>query len=529
VHSTWRTLLIVALATIATFATFGASSALAANEIAYRCGPDVCLLDPNNPSAVTNLTDNGETSYDEKPIWSPDGTKVAFVSDFTKSGHGEKNVFVMTAVGTGDEINLATQITPYSSGGKAIDDLAWSPDGSRIAYTRGNNAGDDKVWVVNADGTTTFPLEIGGGGAKRHPSWSPDSSKIAYAVVKNEPQQIYLAPSTGGFGQPLTSGVGHEPNWSPDGSKIAFDGYHSSNFGPVDLHIVDADGGGTPLIVTPSSNTQWTFNAWSPDSGRIAYRSEAPSGTAIYRVMNANGSGDHPLASPGEGDAREASWSPDGSRIVYEGALIGDISARNLYIANADGSGGAQPLTSDGKSFDPAWRVVTAAPPGQVPGPGQHAQLPPPHPGAEKPKVVWISKRIPWTPGPDLTLIVLSVGCGGPVCNAGGQGTSRGSVAAGIRPRPGLVTASVSAKGKAKPKKPRKVVVGKVVKTTIRRGQTRPVKMKLTAAGVKLLTQLGKLAIDIELTIATPGQPTVVEHHKVNVFVKEAGKKKHKH
>ena len=188
------------LAVFAVVLLFAATPAFAANEIAYQCDTDVCLLDPANPGAVTNLTDNGSTSYDEKPIWSPDGKKVAFVSDFTKSGHGEKNVFVMEPGAAEQAVNLAIQITPYSSGAKAIDELAWSPDGSRIAYTRGNNAGDDSVWVVNADGTTTFPLEIGGSGAKRHPTWSPDSSKIAYAVVKNAPEQIYVAPSTGGIG-----------------------------------------------------------------------------------------------------------------------------------------------------------------------------------------------------------------------------------------------------------------------------------------------------------------------------------------
>lgn len=171
-----------AVSTLAAFAVVllsTATPAFAANEIAYQCDTDVCLLDPANPGAVTNLTDNGSTSYDEKPIWSPDGKKVAFVSDFTKSAHGERNVFVMEPGAAEQAVNLATQITPYTSGAKRIEDLAWSPDGSRIAYTRGTNSGDDSVWVVNADGTTTFPLEIGGSGAKRHPTWSPDSSKIA--------------------------------------------------------------------------------------------------------------------------------------------------------------------------------------------------------------------------------------------------------------------------------------------------------------------------------------------------------------
>jgi hypothetical protein len=66
-----------------------------------------------------------------------------------------------------------------------------------------------------------------------------------------------------------------------------------------------------------------------------------------------------------------------------------------------------------------------------------------------------------------------------------------------------------------------------VVKTTIRGGQTRPVKMKLTSAGVKLLTRLGKLTIDVGLTIASPGQPAVVDHHEVEIFVKKQAKKKH--
>ena len=95
-----------------------------------------------------------------------------------------------------------------------------------------------------------------------------------------------------------------------------------------------------------------------PRRGGIAYRSTDSGGASIYRVRNADGGGDHPLASPGEGDARFASWSPDGSRVVYEGALIANIGARNLYLANSDGSGTAQPLTSDGKSEYPAWRVV---------------------------------------------------------------------------------------------------------------------------------------------------------------------------
>jgi Tol biopolymer transport system component len=483
-------------------------SAWAQNEIVYQCDLDVCLLDPANPGSVTNLSDNGNASYDEKPIWSPDGTKVAFVSDFTTSGHGERNVFVMSTTATGQDVNLATQITHFPTEAKAIDDLAWSPDGSRIALTRGNNSGDDKVWVVNADGTSTFPLEIGGGGAKRHPTWSPDSSKIAYAVVKNEPEQIFIAPSQGGIGQPLANGKGHEPNWSPNGSKIAFDGYHSGGFGYVDLHIVNPDGSGTPLIVPPSAFTEWTFNAWSPDGGRIAYRSTTAGGATVYRVMNADGGADHPLASPGEGDARYASWSPDGSRIVYEGALIGDINARNLYVVNSDGSGGAQPLTSTGKAEDPSWRVVTSTP-----------QAPPPNPGSAKPKVVWITKRIFWSGGP---VYVAKYFCPVPHCDVSTAGKAKGAVAAGIRFRP---APGAFAKPKGKKKTPKWVAVGKG-RTKIAGGQTRKVKLILDKTGVAVLKQRGKLTMRVTIKAKLEGQAKPeTSTHTIRVVFKKKPKK----
>ncbi|HET7510939.1 MAG TPA: hypothetical protein VFJ65_11910 [Solirubrobacterales bacterium] len=498
-----RSLLVLLLAAGLVLAS--ASAALAANEIAYRCDLDICLLDPANPGAVTNLTDNGATSFDEKPIWSPDGTKVAFVSDFTSAGRGEKNVFVMSTTATGDAINLATQITRYSSGNKVIDDLAWSPDGSRIAYTRGTNAGDDSVWVVNADGTTTFPLEIGGTGAKRHPTWSPDSSKIAYAVVKNAPEQIYIAPSTGGIGQPLVNGVGHEPNWSPNGSRIAFDGYHSGGFGYVDLHVVAPDGSGTPLIVPPSAFTEWTFNAWSPDGGRLAYRSTNSGGASIYRVMNADGGADHPLASPGEGDARHASWSPDGSRVIYEGSLIPNVSETNLYVANADGSGTAQPLTSNGKSGSPSWRVVTSTP-----------QAPPPHPGAEKPKVVWITKRI--FVGGGRPTYVASYFCNAPRCSVSTEGKAKGAVAAGLRVRPATANA-LARRGKKKP--PKFVLIGKG-KTIVPGGQTRKLAIHVNKLGMAILEKYGKATVKVTIKAKLQGKPgTETRSHTVHLVLKK--------
>lgn len=504
-----RTVFAYALVLVAAALGLAATPALAINEIAYRCDLDICLLDPANPSAVTNLTDNGEASYDEKPIWSPDGKKVAFVSDYTKSGHGNWNVFVMDTTAADQAVNLATQITDYQPPEKvAISDLAWSPDGSRIAFTRGNNSGGDQVIVENADGTSVFPLPIGGPGNNRHPSWSPDSSKIAYATTKNGPEQVYLASSLGGIAPPLANAVGHEPLWSPDGSKIAFDGYREGkNFGYIDLHVVNADGSGTPLIVTPSPFTEWTFSAWSPDGGRIAYRATDSEGKTTYRVMSANGTGDHPLAMPSGGDAREASWSPDGSRVVYERGSF-PPGTTNLYVSSADGSGSAQPLTSSGKSFDPSWRVVLST-----------AQAPPPHPGAKKPKVVWITNRIPWR-GPPPPM--MSVFCNAPSCSTSTEGKMKGAVVAGLTFRP--ISAGASAKPKGG-KVPKWVVVAKS-KLKLKEGQKKKLKLYLNKAGVAILKKLGKATIQVRVTVKVTGRKKPYRFtHPVRLYIPNSAKK----
>jgi Tol biopolymer transport system component len=507
-----RSRLAIVAAVVCAFGAVAVAPALAINEIAYECGGrgiDICLLDPANPGAVTNLTDNGEASYDKTPIWSPDGKKVAFVSDYTKAGHGNWNVFVMDTTAADQAVNLATQITDYAPPEKVeISDLAWSPDGSRIAFTRGNNSGGDQVIVDNADGTSVFPLPIGGPGNNRFPSWSPDSSKIAYATTKNAPEQIYVVSSQGGIGPPLANGVGHEPRWSPDGSKIAFDGYQGGkNFGYIDLHVVSVDGSGTPLIVTPSPFTEWTFGAWSPDGGRIAYRATDSEGKTVYWVMNANGTGAHPLATPSGGDAREASWSPDGSRIVYERGPYPATGAADLYVSNADGSGSAQPLTSDGKSYDPSWRVVLAT-----------AQAPPPHPGAKKPKVVWITKRIPWTGGSPVHMLI--VGCNAPVCSTSTTGKVKGAIAAGV-----LRSASARASGKPKGgKRPKWIVVGRG-KAKLKEGQKRKLGMTINKAGAAILEKLGKATIQVTVTIKVSGRKKPYRFsHAIHVYFKKSGK-----
>lgn len=497
-------LLAALLVALAGCLVLGAAGAAAApKEIAYRCNLDICLIDPDNPASVVNLTDNEGASLDEKPVWSPDGKRLAFISRFSAN---TRNLFVMDPEAPGQSINVAVQVTHYTDGGY-LGEPVWSPDGTRIAFVRGVDEGSRSVLVANSDGTTVTPVTVAEHG--QHPSWAPDSGKIAYSFGK----QVFVENADGsGIAAPLANAAGKEPSWSPDGSRIAFEVKEFGEFG-----IATASGLGAAALVP--SNAQWSFPSWSPDGGRLAYR-VMNNNEGYLSIVNADGTGAHELIHVQEvnGYNYPASWSPDGSRIVYEGYHY--MAAGQPFEIELENSNGTGSVTSLAEGFEPVWRPKPAfAPqvftpaggtPGPVPGPTQ------------APKRVWITKRIPYSEAPYVPM--LSVGCSAPQCNVGGQGTAKGVTYAGVHPRMAGVAAFRAKPQKGKKAKP--VLVGKVVKTTILQGQTKTVSLKLTGVGIKLIKQLGGLTIDVKLTIASPGQQTLVEHHKIRVYFKPGKKAK---
>jgi TolB protein len=192
------------------------------------------------------------------PAWSPDGSRVAFTSK--PFGAGSSEIFVVRADGTG-----LTRVTssPTESRGPV-----WSPDGSRIAFVQ-LNPSSSRLAIVNSDGSglTTIP---GTDGAHFHtrPSWSPDGARLAFGRRQGVTSAIWVVAPDGSGLTRLTSGAcgDSDPAWSPDGAKLAFRACDTSTDGGI--VVTDADGSNARRL---TSNRDDGLPSWSPDGRRILF------------------------------------------------------------------------------------------------------------------------------------------------------------------------------------------------------------------------------------------------------------------
>lgn len=293
-HGYWRLLTVVA--TVAAFAIgcgsqsavdHGGSLVSEQGRIAFTRATSFTM--PNFESDIYTINVDGSQEkrltnspgLDAFPGWSPDGQRIAFVSDRT----GTWEIYVMDDDGS--------QQRPLTNTPEDESVPTWSPDGEKIAYTTDMIGDDPKIWVMNADGSGRRQLASGS-----WPSWSPDSKQIVYTVYSNAGVGRLLVMNADGSNQERVGGSfierftgradAEEPAWSPDGERIAF----VSNVGMdnAEIYVMKVDGSERTRLTDIPGGDHWP-PTWSADGTRIAFTSEGTKEISEIFVMNSDGSG----------------------------------------------------------------------------------------------------------------------------------------------------------------------------------------------------------------------------------------------
>ncbi len=138
-------------------------------------------VERSNLAQLTKLTPDTTSASD--PAFSPDGSRIAFVS--LRDGNAE--IYVMNADGTG-----ATRVTndPQPDGRPAF-----TPDGQSLVFHSARTAGKQQIWTVNLDGTGLTQLTRDS--VNSAPTVSPDGQTIAYVSTRNKDTDIWLMARDG--------------------------------------------------------------------------------------------------------------------------------------------------------------------------------------------------------------------------------------------------------------------------------------------------------------------------------------------
>jgi TolB protein len=240
---------------------------------------------------MTNRTHLPGTMGATDPMWSPDGSGIAYLQD--------QVIKWSDADGSNQHVLLGQRAFRRARTRAEILDFDWSPDGTQLVVCARpwTPRGHGRTYVVTL-ATREFTRLIRGG------EWVSWSSTGLIVISKNW-NLVTINPDGSGRTRIVGDGLSTAPSWSPDGSKIAFQRIAGPD--TYDINVVDADGSGR-VNLTKSKQVDWR-PTWSPDGIQIMLsRSRWEEDFGDLFVMQADGTGAVRLTTTDKIDEFDSDW-----------------------------------------------------------------------------------------------------------------------------------------------------------------------------------------------------------------------------
>jgi dipeptidyl aminopeptidase/acylaminoacyl peptidase len=312
----------------------------AGNPPTPDCEYDLFTMKPDGtdvrPITRDVRTPDEDPKTDFYPSWSPDGTKIAFVSN--RANYQESfEIFVVNADGTG-----LTQLTHDTSATNWPP--AWSPDGTALVfyrhpYTRGEGCNvcflPPGLHKMNADGSGEVRIADPPESGTVFLDWSPDGTKI---LLANSDVWTIRPDGTGLTEIAVGATSKQHPDWSPDGTQFTapVPNLTEDIFGMhcCDIGVHDADGSNVRRLTNTPEQSE-DLPAWSPDGTRIVFQSHGEIG-----VIRPDGT-DRMTVGPGY----QPDWQPlagpdrDGDGVIDAADNCPGVPNTAQTDADGDGAG----------------------------------------------------------------------------------------------------------------------------------------------------------------------------------------------